>query len=465
MPGNHLTYFFIFSPQIRQTLDAGIPPNSWLTWKIKETSTSSDLVLPKNHAGQNYDINALYADQQFILYQVLRKIHEWLYCDDLSNFQPLRCTIIGQGGSGKSVLLNTITTVLRRLFQLNDVVRVACPTGTAAFNANGETLHRLTLQGIGSEYLPNTLSDTKQNILRGRFKHLLCLVIDERSLLTSKLLGSTSQIISETIFDGSNINDLWGGLPVLILSGDDYQLPGTGEGAFQAMHSTKGSKMTQKGRDVFLQCSDIVYKLSTSRRINDSQQHDKDLLNRLRTGDNILDIDLQKLQSLHLNNICNRHGPTTIANIEKDAIFLFYTNEKRVKHNLQRLVAMNSKSNPTAIIKCTGSGKKGKSIACHFQEESPKTTLLCLGATVSLQGCNFQPLWGLHNGACGTVQEIIYTNNESPNTGHLPSYVVVRFPQYIGPAWDVNNPQVGTLIVRVSSASPLNNQHIFFPCN
>jgi hypothetical protein len=328
LAGNHLTYFFIFSPQIRQTLDKDIPPESWLTWKIKESSTSSDLVLPKNPAGQNYDINALYSDQQFILYQVLSKIHEWLYCDDLSSFQPLRCTIIGQGGSGKSVLLNTITTVLRQLFQLNDVVRVACPTGTAAFNANGETLHRLTLQGIGSEYMPNTLSDAKQSILRGRFKHLLCLIIDERSLLTSKLLGSASQIISETIFEGSNINDLWGGLPVLILSGDDYQLPGTGEGAFQAMHSTKGSKLTQKGRDVFLQCSDIVYKLSTSRRINDSQQNDKDLLNRLRTGDNILDIDLQKLQSLHLNNIRTRHGPTTIANIEKDAIFLLHQRKK-----------------------------------------------------------------------------------------------------------------------------------------
>jgi hypothetical protein len=36
-----------------------------------------------------------------------------------------------------------------------------------------------------------------------RFRHLLCLIIDERSLLTSKLLGTTAQIISETIYDGT----------------------------------------------------------------------------------------------------------------------------------------------------------------------------------------------------------------------------------------------------------------------
>ena len=303
--------------QPRLLHDANIANDTWLTWKIKEVQSpsSDELSLPRNNAGNLYTIDALYKDQQFIIYHVLNKIHEWLFCEDIAQFQPLRCTIIGQGGSGKSVLINTITTILRCLFHQNDVVKVACPTGTAAFNANGETLHRLTLQGIGSEYIPNTLSEVKQTILRERFRHLLCLIIDERSLLTSKLLGSTSQIISETIFDGTNIDDLWGGLPVLILAGDDYQLPGTSEGAFHALQGLSGSKMTQRGRDVFLQCSKVVFKLATSRRINKNCQHDRDLINRLRTGENILDNDLQKLQSLHLNEIrkktwtihCHKH--------------------------------------------------------------------------------------------------------------------------------------------------------------
>ena len=103
------------------------------------------------------------------------------------------------------------------------------------------------LQGIGSEYHPNTLLQGKQTILKEHFQHFLCLIIDERSLLSSKLLGSTAQIISETIFQGSNIDDHFGGLPVLILDGDNNQLPDIGKGTFQVIQGIQGSKMTQKG--------------------------------------------------------------------------------------------------------------------------------------------------------------------------------------------------------------------------
>jgi hypothetical protein len=77
----------------------------------------------------------------------------------------------------------------------------------------------------------------------------------------------------------------------------------------------------------------------------------------------------------------------------------------------------------------------------------PKASLLCVvGAKleVCLQGQNFYPLlWGLHNGACGTVvQEIIYATGTNPNKGDHPSYVVINFPQYAGPPWDKDNPKV-----------------------
>ena len=47
--------------------------------------------------------------------------------------------------------------------------------------------------------------------------------------------------------------------------------------------------------------------------------------------------------------------------------------------------------NPTVIIKTIGSGYKGKAITSHFVDEVLKSTMLCIGATVSLQGCIFQP--------------------------------------------------------------------------
>ena len=73
-----------------------------------------------------------------------------------------------------------------------------------------------------------------------------------------------------------------------------------------------------------------------------------------------------------------------VSQIESDSIYLFYMNEKRIQHNLQRLTTMNSADNPTAIIG-TSSGKKfGKSVNHHFQSETPKTSLLCIGTTVSI---------------------------------------------------------------------------------
>lgn len=374
---------------------------------------------------------------------ILHKIHEWLTCDDFSTFVPLRCTIIGQAGSGKSVLINTITAAIRMLFEYNNVICIGCPTGTAAFNANGETIHHMTAQGVSGEYKPFSLSDTKRRQLCEKFKHLLCLIIDERSLLTSKLFGSTAQILSETIFQGGISQQIIGALPVLVLVGDDYQLPSMSEGALDVLFRAFGSKMTQKGRQLFKDCATTVFKLSTIRRISDKRQNDKELLQRVRLGNAITDEDVARLQLLHIDNIRDKHGPELVKKIEDEAIYLFWTNEKRMKHNLQRLGATNTPENPTAIIKPIGYGdKSGKSIRSHFDSDVPKTALICVEAKVCIQGQNFYPLWGLHNGACGTVKEIVFAPNENPNKGHQPQYVVVNFPQYIGPAWDTENPKV-----------------------
>lgn len=280
----------------------------------------------------------------------------------------------------------------------------------------------------------------KKASLCRKLKHLLCLIIDERSLLTSKLLGTTTQVISETIFDGSNIDEPIGGLPVLLLVGDDYQLPGITEGAIEARDRYNGTKMTQRGRSIFVECAKTVFKLSVIRRVQDNKQEDRDLMQRVRKGTCITDEDVLKLQSLHLDNIGYLHGLDTVKKIKSKAVYLFWTNEKRLAHNMEQLQALNSEDNPTAIVRPHSRGDKfGKSINGHFDGEMPKASLLCRNSKVCLQGHNFMPLWGLHNGACGTVQEIVFATGESPNTGNHPIYVVVKIPQYKGPAWDTNH--------------------------
>ena len=78
----------------------------------------------------------------------------------------------------------------------------------------------------------------------------------------------------------------------------------------------------------------------------------------------------------------------------------------------------------------------------HFDSKMPGTAMLCRGCKVALSCRNIHPLWGLHNGACGTVDEITFGKDCNPNNGDDPLYVVVDFPNYKGPVWDKDNPTV-----------------------
>ena len=143
-------------------------------------------------------------EQQECAYHILYKIKEWLECSDYSNFKPLRCTST-QGGTGKSVLINTIVSILRQSFQQNNIVAVAAPTRTTAYNVNGTTLHSFPSQSpeqMESTFSHGSIPANKYNNLIKHNKDLLCLIIDERSLMPTKILGNTERVVTDTCFNG-----------------------------------------------------------------------------------------------------------------------------------------------------------------------------------------------------------------------------------------------------------------------
>lgn len=376
----------------------------------------------------------------------MAKLREWTDSDDLSQFQPLRMTITGAGGSGKSVVINTIVTLMRKMFQYDGVVRVAAPTGTAAFNVGGETFHHLTgSKPSNAQYRPNAMNSNKEKRkkLIKKFQILLALIIDERSLATSKDLGTTNRLISETIFGGGPFSDeSWGGLPIVILLGDDYQLPGVGEGALRVFDSVSTAPMTLLGKQSFLECAKTVMTLKGSKRIKEDQKDDKELIDAIRVQADLSDVQVQKLMNLNIKEYERKFGMEARREIEAKSIHLFFKNEKRIKHNLERLFIQSSAEQPVAIIKAKGySHTTGKADARHYDNDAPSTSLICEGAKVALDSKNFCPLWGLHNGACGTVTEIVFEQGKNPNHGDMPLYVVVDFPLYCGPVWDIDNPK------------------------
>lgn len=403
------------------------------------------LQLPLKTDGSTYKLADLYEDQLSVVLVILDKIIEWATCDDLSSFKPLRLTINGPAGTGKTVVINTVVTAIRELFNDNDVVKVCAPTGTAAFNAGGETLHHFLKNKAGiDDYTPFSMSQDKSMFLSKKLRNLLCLIIDERSLLDSTQLGVAEQMISETIFHGQMSELSWGNLPVLILVGDDYQLPGVCDGAFDCLTNTRGNKTKNKGRQLFQECAEFVATLKSSKRIQKKQTKDKKLLQKLRVAEELSDDEVSRLLNLHITSMKAKHGPEEVEQIENKSIFLFYRNNKRIVKNLEMLMKRSSKENPVAICKTESKGlHNGKAIKSHFpKSELPSSSLLSIGCKVAIENRNFCPTWGLHNGAVGTVDEIVFEKGKSPNNGDLPSYVVVDFPHYIGPTWDSLNPTV-----------------------
>jgi hypothetical protein len=162
---------------------------------------------------------------------ILDKTYKWLgHIRGKQEYDPLRLTISGAGGSGKSVLINTIASVFRKVFGRSDAVHVCGPTGSAAFNAGGVTIHRLF--GIARRYTVKDLNAKKQKKLLLDFAHTICLVVDERSMLSAELLGMMEYYAKMTAHKGTNKDKEWGGIPIVILVGDDYQLPSIDPGAF-----------------------------------------------------------------------------------------------------------------------------------------------------------------------------------------------------------------------------------------
>lgn len=417
------------------------------TVEQSKTEEVTGLSIPLKFDQTEYTVDGLYPDQKAVVAVVLHTLKKWLEADETSTFQPLRMTINGGGGSGKSVVIHTIVTLMRKMFDCNDVVKVVAPTGAAAFNVGGSTIHSLVgANGDKAEYIPNTMRGATRMRLVKQFKVLLALIIDERSLATSKLLGTAQRRIAETIYEGRQSEESdWGGLPIVLLSGDDYQLPCIGKGALQVLSNKYGGTMERLGRQVLLDSTEFVMELEGSKRINNDKQEDKKIMEALRlaTEQDIPQKYVEKLTGLHIENMIHKHGKAKVEDMIKGFTYIFYRNEDRKRHNITQIAKESSPMNPVARMPVVSrGGAHGKGTACHFVGDIPETAMLCIGSLCSIQQQNFMPSWGLHNHACGTVEEMVYAKGSNPNNGDLPLYVVVQFPQYSGPAWDKQNPKV-----------------------
>ena len=130
-------------------------------------SSFSELSLDDRVAMLNGDQKRIFDNvKAHLLHQ---KCHEANECS--CDLKPLRMFISGVGGTGKSFLIETIRALVASIWSLDRLLcAIAAPTGLAAFNVGGITIHRLFQlpiehSGKAATYwsLPKTISKGYEN--------------------------------------------------------------------------------------------------------------------------------------------------------------------------------------------------------------------------------------------------------------------------------------------------------------
>ena len=137
--------------------------------------------------------------------------------------RPLLLNVDGVAGSGKTFTLLKTCARLQELAQQssrgNPVIRAA-PTGVAAFNIVGQTLHSLFRLPVKQK--TSDLSTATLQSLQALFQDIRFVIIDEKSMIDLKILSIIDDRLRLIFPDMSD--QAFGGLNIL-LCGDFFQLP------------------------------------------------------------------------------------------------------------------------------------------------------------------------------------------------------------------------------------------------
>ena len=131
---------------------------------------------------------------------------------------PLRLIVCGTAGTGKSKIIHLLRSHLR------NARRVVAPSGVAAHNIGGVTIHsllHLPINGGRQGELP-VPSPQVMRVMQTARNGVKYLIIDERSCVGHRMLYQIDARLRQVIPGGQN--HPFGGLSVLML-GDDAQLP------------------------------------------------------------------------------------------------------------------------------------------------------------------------------------------------------------------------------------------------
>ena len=321
--------------------------------------------------------------------------------------EPLRMIVSGTAGTGKSFLIHCLKTLF------SDRLRVMAPTGVAAFNVGGFTMHSLLHLPTRGEF--KALEGEQLQQLQQSFSGVDYLFIDEISMLGRKHFGQVDQRLRQAF--PHHAGKSLGGCSCLLV-GDFGQLPPVMD--LPLYSAVPRSAVANLGCATYQSFAKAVMLTQVLRQ--DGQDREqvrfRELLLCLRDGQvSVADWELL------MTRCRSRVDSAAFA----DALHLHPTVQAVAEYNTAKL---RNNGEPIATIKAVHTGPNANKASS--EDASGLQPVICLAHGVRVMLTS--NLWtdaGLVNGAMGTVQAICYQSGGPPS---LPVAVMVKFDKYCGPA-------------------------------
>ena len=328
-------------------------------------------------------------------------------------FKPLQMFVSGVGGTGKSFLIQTIKALVNKIWPSNDITcAIAAPTGLAAFNVGGVTIHRLFQLPIEHDSKTAgywSLPKMSQKVMKTSLRNVKIIIIDEVSMVSSLNLAYIHLRLDE-LFGGND----WFGSRNMIFVGDLLQLqPVNGNPVFERITNKALSYKLGCAASVNIWRDSVIYDELT---INERQKKDSEfssMLDSVRCGfstDETISILNKRVITMCLSEAFN-----DLQGSGQSPVCLFPTRKACHDFNMEMLNSLSSKIHE---LVCTDEvdetisihkwNKKASEQLEKLNSDCNKTAgleaklSLAVGARVMLRH-NLDTKSGLVNGAMGTV--------------------------------------------------------------
>ena len=350
--------------------------------------------------------------------------------------EPYHVFLSGPGGVGKSHVIKLIhsdTLKLSGTFEPGDVIALlTAPTGVAAFNINGMTLHSAFLLGRSKCSGFQPLSHDRLNTLRTKLSRLMFVIIDEISMVGSNMLLEIHKRLQQ--IKGTPDDKVFGGVSILAV-GDLYQLPPVGQAPLFSTVSDCYAQLYGSGslwheHFMMLQLTQIMRQSGNSEfsellcrvRINSCTSDDIRTLKSREIAADAPDYPTQALHVYRLNSDVDTRNTLMLNNLAPQSAQ--YT-----------IKAIDSVAGQTSHICLSSlSDKRSETGGLHTKLK------LAIGARVMLTA-NVDVSDGLVNGARGEVVHVVihevtsvlvkFDNNRVGSKSIQTSQYRVRFPQAV----------------------------------